>query len=246
MSFCSAVKILLNRYTLFMRKLANISKREVVIAVATAILVGGGNMTAQQIQKHDTRLPYAQNTRQITWLPSSVNRWRTDIEKQAAVYNLDPNLIAVIMTIESGGYTKADSGQAQGLMQITPTTAKEIAQKHLKTPVMKYDIWNPETNIEFGTAYLAYLRTEFCDYKTGPDWACVELIAAGYNGGPGAANSVFKGEGLEDVQTVSYARDALNMYREKAAAKSPTYTRWLDRGGQSLVGKAANETKYKK
>jgi soluble lytic murein transglycosylase-like protein len=126
-------------------------------------------------------------------------------------------------------------------MQITPVTATDIAAKHLKVPTTKYDLKDAKTSIEFGAAYLAYLRDTFCDHTTGPDWACVELIATGYNGGPGAANRVYKGEGLTDTETVVYARDAFNMYREGGVSKGVTYERWLERGGQTLVDKAKTE-----
>ena len=94
----------------------------------------------------------------------------------------------------------------------------------------------------FGTAYLALLRDEFGTTAQGPSWnATVELIAAGYNGGPGASNSLEKGEGLRDPQTVIYSRDAFNMWRERHAASSPTFERWKERGGYILLDKAKNE-----
>ena len=222
-------------------KRLRVGKRDVIVAAAAVLIVGGIAMGAKLIVDTHSRLPYSDKGITISWLSPTVDRWRSTIEVDAKRYNIDPNLIAVIMTLESGGYSKADSGQARGLMQITPATAKEIATKHLQKPVTTYDIWDPPTNIEFGVAYLAYLRGEFCDTKTGPDWVCVELIAAGYNGGPGAANSVYKQEGLTDTQTLIYSRDAFNMYREGGASKSPTYERWLERGGQTLVDKAKAE-----
>jgi soluble lytic murein transglycosylase-like protein len=176
----------------------------------------------------------------IAWLPKTVVRFEKDITKQAQRYNVDPKLIAIIMTLESGGYTKADSGQARGLMQVTPYTGDDIARKFLHSKREKYDLFDPQTSIEFGAAYLSYLRTEFCDHTMNEDY-CVELIAAGYNGGPGAANSLYKGSGLQDVQTATYSRNALNMWRERRAPKSPTYDRWLAAGGQSLVTAAENE-----
>src|SRR4051812_40345318 len=68
----------------------------------------------------------------ISWLPSTVKRWQGPINEAAKKYNVDPNLVAIIMTLESGGYAKAgSSADAHGLMQITPPTAKEIAKKYL-------------------------------------------------------------------------------------------------------------------
>lgn len=174
------------------------------------------------------------------WIPASVKRWQPLIQEMSQKYDIDPNLVAIIMTIESGGNPQARSGVgAEGLMQIMPGTAKDISQKHLKNPVKTYDILDPRTNIEFGTAYLAYLRNEFGAANQGPTWdETAELIGAGYNGGPGAASNVEKGLGLENMETVSYSRDVFNMWRERNAAQSPTYNRWLERGGLSLIAKA--------
>jgi len=216
-------------------------KRDIIVALVTLIVAGGVTMGVKMIVDAQPRLPYSEKGITIKWLPSTVTRWRSTIDTDAKKYNIDPNLVAVIMTLESGGYSKADSGEAVGLMQITPLTAGDIAAKHLKETPASYDLTNPKTSIEFGTAYLSYLRDTFCDHATGPDWACVELIAAGYNGGPTAANKVYKGEGLTDTQTVVYARDAFNMYREGAASKGVTYERWLERGGQDLIDKAKAE-----
>jgi hypothetical protein len=193
---------------------------------------------------HSARVPLNPEASGITspWIPATVKRWQAPINEMAKKYSVDPNLIAIIMTLESGGYSKADSGEAQGLMQITPPTAKDIAAKFLKQPVKSYDLWNPRTNIEFGAAYLAYLRDQFGAADQGPSWnSTVELIAAGYNGGPGAANSLELGHGLHDTQTILYSRDAFNMWRERHASNSPTFERWQERGGSILLNKANAE-----
>jgi soluble lytic murein transglycosylase-like protein len=193
---------------------------------------------------HNAQTPLRPEASSITspWIPSTVKRWAGPIDAMALKYNVDPNAIAIIMTLESGGYSKADSGEAKGLMQITPLTAKDIAARLLKQPRKSYDLFNPRTSIEFGTAYLSFLRDQFGTANQGPTWnSTVELIAAGYNGGPGAANHLEQGKGLQDAQTVIYSRDAFNMWRERQAAKSPTYDRWLERGGSTLIDLAKAE-----
>jgi soluble lytic murein transglycosylase-like protein len=190
------------------------------------------------------RVPLKPEAATVTspWIPATVKHWQDPIDEMAKKYQVDPNLVAIVMAMESGGYTKANSGEAKGLMQITPTTAKEIAAKHLKKPAKSYNLWDPNTSIEFGAAYLAYLRDTFGAARQGPSWnSTVELIAAGYNGGPGAALSLEQGKGLRDTQTVVYSRDAFNMWRERHAAKSPTYDRWLERGGSALVDAAKSQ-----
>ena len=211
--------------------------RDALMALCGAgIMIVGVYMTSSL---NSQPVPLAPQSAAITspWIPQNVRQWDGIIQEMAKKYNLDPNLIAIIMTIESGGNPRAQSGVgAQGLMQIMPLTAKDIASKHLKEPVTTYDIYDPRTNIEFGAAYLAWLRDQFGSSSQAPSWnETVELVAAGYNGGPGAAKHVRQGDGLESIETVSYSRDAFNMWRERHAAQSPTYNRWLGRGGSALV-----------
>ncbi len=179
----------------------------------------------------------------IPWLPQTVKRWQNPINEMAKKYDIDPDLLAILMTLESGGYSKAVSpADAQGLLQITPPTAGDIAKKYLKEPVSNYDLTDPRTNIEFGAAYLAYLRDTFGEPDQGPSWnATVELIAAGYNGGPGNAGKLYRGEGLTSTETVIYSRDAYNMWRERHAKTSPTFDRWVERGGSVLLDQAKAE-----
>jgi soluble lytic murein transglycosylase-like protein len=176
----------------------------------------------------------------IPWLPQSVRQWEPLFTEMGARYDIDPNLLAIITTIESGGRPTAKSHVgAVGLMQIMPGTAADISKKFLKTPVDTYNLEDPRTSIEFGAAYLAYLRTEFSDEAHAPTWnETAELVGAGYNGGPGSASHLEKGDGVENAENVSYARDVYNMWRERHAEHSPTYERWLSRGGESLVSRA--------
>jgi soluble lytic murein transglycosylase-like protein len=212
------------------------------------LLIGAGVVLAgivagNTVSSHRQALKPEVPTITIPWLPATVKHWHKPIEEMAKKYSIDPNLIAIIVTLESGGYSKAESeAGAQGLMQVTPPTAKDIAAKHLKEPRKTYNLLEPRTNIEFGTAYLAWLRDEFGTAKQGPDWnVTVELLAAGYNGGPGAANNIEQGKGLLDTQTVVYSRDAFNMWRERRAHKSPTFDRWKERGGTLLLDQAKTE-----
>jgi len=195
---------------------------------------------------HHQQLPLKPQSNDITiaWLPKTVTRWRPQIDEMAKKYQLDPNLVAIIMTVESGGYSKAKSeDNAVGLMQITPLTAKDIASRYLKQPTTHYNLKDPRTNIEFGTAYLAELRKQFGSYKQGPSWdSTVELVAVAYNGGFLAGNKLEQGKGLNTPEIVVYSRDVFNMWRERQAGKSPTYDRWVERGGNRLLDQAKSET----
>ena len=174
------------------------------------------------------------------WIPPTVRHWDKQINANAKKYKVDPTYIAIIMTMESGGDPKAHSpAGAEGLMQITAPTAKDIASKYLKKPVSHYDLKNPDTNVEFGVALLAKLRDTFGTAQQGPSWnETAELVAAGYNGGPLASNHLEVGKGLHDPQTVIYSRDAFNMWRERVSKDSPTFDRWKERGGQLLLDAA--------
>lgn len=216
------------------------TQRGVLYFIAGAVAALAGSELLKGI--HPGPLPLAPESPAVTirWLPDTVTRWNGHIVEMAGKYRIDPNALAIIMTLESGGYIRAHSAaDAKGLMQITPPAEKDIAAKFLQENRDTYDIWDPRTNIEFGTAYLAYLRNEFGEKGHAPSWnSTVELVAAGYNDGPGAANQLYKGEGLESIETLSYSRDALNMWRERNAEISPAYERWYERGGSSLVNAA--------
>jgi hypothetical protein len=209
-----------------------------LLGAVLAVIIGGLVMFTQN---HQTVIPYQTAGITAPWIPPTVRHWDKQINEMAKKYDIDANLIAIIMTMESGGNPKARSAaDARGLMQVTPLTAGDISQKFLKEPRNTYDLYDPATSIEFGTAYLAWLRDEFGTIQQGPDYTrTVELVAAGYNGGAGTANALEQGEGLRDTEPVIYSRDAFNMWRERVSKTSPTFDRWKERGGSSLLEAAA-------
>ena len=205
-------------------------------AAVVLIIVGAATLI------HRMAVPLRPESATITspWIPATVKHWEPTIDEMAKKYDIDPNFLAIIMTIESGGYAKANSGEAQGLMQITPLTAKEIAAKHVKQPLSHYDLYDPTTSIEFGAAYLAYLRDTFGSYTQAPSYdLTAEAVGAGYNGGPRAASKLEAGKGIIDEQTVLYSRNVLYFWRERHAASSPAYLRWRDESGGIRLIKAA-------
>ncbi len=219
-----------------------LTTRDYILAIIGAVLAMAIIGVIMLINNSRTPLPYQDTGITAAWIPPTVKHWDKPINEMSKKYNIDANLIAILITMESGGDAKAKSDAgAVGLMQVTSPTAGDIAKKYLKKPVATYDLTDPNTNIEFGAAYLAWLRDEFGTMQQGPDFTrTVELIAAGYNGGPGAANALEQGKGLSDTQTVVYSRDAFNMYRERVSAKSFTFNRWKERGGTILLDDAKN------
>ena len=184
----------------------------------------------------------------IDWLPDTVVHYKDLIEQNAQKYDVDANLLAILMTIESGGYSKAGSAAAaKGLMQITPIAEGDIRQHYLQHPLKEgeYDIYKPATNIEFGAAFVNWIRGEIVErYPTIPDDRLAESIAMAYNGGlQGSAYPFLEGKGVEAGEAAFYGRTVRNMWLERNAARSPAYTRWreLDKEQQDLVGHAETE-----
>jgi soluble lytic murein transglycosylase-like protein len=220
--------------------LRKISRRDWAMLLSGFVIALVGFGIVHYMHDHRAALPYQAKGIDSPWIPLTVKYWKDPVNEQAKKYNLDPNFVAIIMTMESGGYAKAKSEVgALGLMQVTPATAKEIAAKHLKKPVKSYNLADPKTNIEFGTAYLAYLRKTFQLPEQGPSWdITAEQVAGSYNAGPIAGLHLQQGKGIHDTQALIYSRDAFNMWRERHAKSSPTFDRWKERGGQRLIDKA--------
>jgi soluble lytic murein transglycosylase-like protein len=222
------------------------SSRDLVFILVGAALASAGFAILTLI--YQSRVPLRPETAAIDspWIPATVKHWQPQIDAMAKKYNIDPTFLAIIMTMESGGDPNANSGEAVGLMQITAPTAKDIASKYLKKPVSKYNLYNPDTSIEFGAAYLSYLRNTFGDYTQAPSYdLTAEAVGTGYNGGPGAAASLLEGNGVTDEQTVLYSRNVLYFWRERHASSSPAYLRWRDEAGGIRLIQAAEADQKK-
>lgn len=99
------------------------------------------------------------------------------IDRQARGLNFDPLFVMAVVRVESGfSQTALSHRGAVGLMQLMPTTAREIAPK-VGLNAAELNLQDPETNIRVGVKYLDLLRQEF-----GND--TVAVLAA-YNAGPG-------------------------------------------------------------
>lgn len=86
------------------------------------------------------------------------------IKQSSARYGLDPYLVAAVIKTESDWNAQAVSNKgAQGLMQLMPETAQDMASKGLvnSNSYSSDNLSDPATNIEFGCAYLAYLLKYF-------------------------------------------------------------------------------------
>jgi peptidoglycan lytic transglycosylase len=100
------------------------------------------------------------------------------IRQQAREKDLDPTLVAAVIYAES----RFRDGQrspagAVGLMQLTPQTARFIAQKSGATSFRLDDLDTPQVNISYGSWYLRYLLDRYGGNEP--------FALAAYNGGEG-------------------------------------------------------------
>lgn len=94
---------------------------------------------------------------------------------------LEPSLILAVIMAESSFRPHVQSrAGAQGLMQLMPTTAEEVANRMGLKDFNPEEIWLPEVNIAMGSFYLNRLYDLFGD---------IELALAAYNAGMGNVNS---------------------------------------------------------
>lgn len=134
--------------------------------------------------------------------------YREQIQKYSYQYNLDPNWVAAVIYSESRFNPKATSrAGARGLMQIMPATGRGIATKLGEGSGFTTDsLYDPDTNIRFGTYYLRTLLNTYSGSK--------ELALMAYNGGGAAVNS-YRSRNVLPRETTGYIRivpSAENMY----------------------------------
>ncbi|HJS20029.1 MAG TPA: transglycosylase SLT domain-containing protein [Anaerolineales bacterium] len=150
-----------------------------------------------------------------------VQYWGKDIVRWANAASIDPNLLAVVMQIESCGDPRAvSSAGASGLFQVMPF------HFHLgENP------FNPDTNALRGTNYL------FRSLEAAAGNA--RLALAGYNGGIGV---ISRSEGTWSSQTHRYVRFGAPIYEDarNGATSSPTLNEWYRKYGAGLCRQAAN------
>src|SRR3954451_21243688 len=128
-------------------------RRRLAAGVGAALLVGGAIVLAWP------QFPRA--VREIT-LPL---RHEDIIRQQAHDKGLDPALIAAVIYAESHFRDgQVSAAGAQGLMKLTPATARYIANKSGGTQFVVDDLGTPQVNIAYGAYYLRYLLRR-CDVQ---------------------------------------------------------------------------------
>lgn len=115
------------------------------------------------------------------------------VEKYSDMYGVPEEVIFATIRTESDFVSNAVSAVgAVGLMQIMPETFLWLCEKNgeeLDTGML----YDPETNIKYGTYYLAYLYSEFGLWET---------VYAAYNCGPGRVKEWQTSEAFADENGV--------------------------------------------
>jgi hypothetical protein len=182
-----------------------------IVVIRPSVLPGwlpfvGGN--SQSITNPDAPL--------AEFYAPEVLRWRSQIEEWAKAYDVNPNVIAIVMQIESCGDPTAISGAgAMGLMQVMPF--------HFDNGE---NMINPDTNVENGMTVFYECLTQFADWDLGLALAC-------YNGGPSVTTRDFSTWAQE---TQSYYRWATGMWNDvkNGEKTSDTLSEWMEAGGSRL------------
>ena len=177
----------------------------------------------------------------IPWLPVSVRYWGNEILAAAEAHQVDPQLVAVIMTIESGGWPEAVSrADCLGLMQIWPPTGSSLASV-LGLAEGQYDLFNPATNTTFGALNLRQLLNLYQPPgETVPSDHTVQLVAVGYNGGVGRVKNLLAGKPIPH-ETEVYSNYAVEIWQQRHQPTSPAFERWYSPNhgnGNILITKA--------
>src|SRR6202167_4567469 len=133
----------------------------------------------------------AANFRGATATPGDID---SAIEQAAARHNVDPNLVRAVVKVESNFNPNAVSRKgAMGLMQLMPSTARQLK---VKNP------FDPEQNVDAGVRQLKQLLESY-----GGD---IKLTLAAYNSGAGA---VARSSGVPRyAETQNYLRRITNLY----------------------------------
>ena len=99
------------------------------------------------------------------------------VEKYSKEYGVPEEMVYAVIKTESGFDSSAVSSKgAVGLMQMMPETFEWLTKDMLREHLSVGMLYDPETNIKYGTYYLSRLYNKFGDWDT---------ALAAYNGGEG-------------------------------------------------------------
>jgi soluble lytic murein transglycosylase len=119
--------------------------------------------------------------------------WRERVEAEATRHDIDPAWVLGVMRSESAMTEAArSSAGALGLMQVLPTTARQISKQHGLAYKGQSQLLDGDENIRFGAVYLRELLDRFGQNPV--------LVSGAYNAGPNAVNRWLASRKLDDPQ----------------------------------------------
>ncbi len=145
------------------------------ITPSTVLAVTGASTAAAEIKAEETALavqPPAVQTAAAevqgeclvsTLFPAEITQWCGLITQYSAKHQLDPNLVAALIWLESGGnHTAFSRSGAVGLMQVMPSDGPSAGFMCINGPCFSNrptieQLNDPEFNISYGTRMLAGL-----------------------------------------------------------------------------------------
>lgn len=130
-----------------------------------------------------------------------INKYGSIINQASKKFSLEPSFVKAVIKAESGFDHKAVSSKgAQGLMQLMPDTANEMAVD---------DPYNPQQNIFGGARYLSKLMERFNNN--------MEFALAAYNAGP---ERVDEYNGIPPFkETRKFVKRVLSYYKQYKSGK---------------------------
>jgi soluble lytic murein transglycosylase-like protein len=132
---------------------------------------------------------------------SQEERWRIArvIQEESLEHGYDPLFITALVQVESGCSPTARGGDAIGLTQLLPSTARRVARRAGVTWRGADTLKDPLANVRIGVRYLSELQDLFdCPYRA----------VAAYNMGPAPVLHM----STSRAQRVRYVRKILHRY----------------------------------
>ncbi len=158
-----------------------------------------------------------------------VQHWEDDILRWSVAYDVEPNLLATVMQIESCGHPTVNSyAGAQGLFQVMPFHFDIEGGENML---------DPDTNAMRGANFLKQCLT-WADGDVGLALAC-------YNGGPSVID---KDSRLWYDEVVRYYYWGVAIYADALVSKprSKTLDEWLSAGGSRLCDQAQSAIRVRR
>jgi soluble lytic murein transglycosylase len=199
--------------------------REAILWLATALQTHYDEY--RQSQRAAQALVAAGDRDPWAWRLAYPEAYAASVRAHASELDVEPALVWAIMRQESAFSPIAVStSNAQGLMQVIPSTWTWLAELQREPP---RDPFDPDANVRYGTYYLSWLL----DYFDGD----AELVIPSYNRGQGYVRRLYEGElvagdkdellrHIDALETREYLqRVSLNLEVYRALYGDPTLAR---------------------